>query len=143
MSLLPENQLFNESYQRLFGDAVTLSHESDVFFERFYSHFLADPLIAELFASTDMTAQVKMLRDSFFQLITFHMINKPLPSLERLAAQHSRLQVSIEMFDIWLNALITTVKEMDDQCDLATEMAWRWALTPGITYMKLVQSGHA
>ena len=30
------------------------------------------------------------------------------------------------------------VKEFDDQCDLSTELAWRWAMTPGITYMRLL-----
>jgi truncated hemoglobin YjbI len=57
--------------------------------------------------------------------------------MERLAFVHHQLRISNAHYDRWLDALIKTVKEQDDDCDLATELAWRWALAPGLTYMKL------
>ena len=140
---MPQNVLFDESYQRLFGDDIGLNDAADEFFERFYGHFLNDPSIQALFNNTDMQSQVKMLKNSMFQLITFHLTHRPLPALKRLASLHRNLDIPAEMFDVWLDALIQTVREFDGRCDLATEYAWRWALAPGITYMKLVQNGDA
>ena len=61
----------------------------------------------------------------------------PSAELERLAFIHHRLGIADTHYDRWLDALVTTVKEQDGDCDLATELAWRWALAPGLTYMKL------
>ena len=134
---MSDNTLFDESYSRLFGDNVALSKTADLFFERFYYHFLQDSQINELFRETDMPRQVSMLRKSFFQIAAFYITNSPTAELERLASIHDRLGISATHYDRWLDALVNTVKEQDENCDLATELAWRWALAPGLTYMKL------
>ena len=134
---MSENTLFDQSYSRLFGDEVRLHEAADEFFQRFYHHFLQDPEVDELFRETDMTRQVSMLRKSFFQLAGFYVTNAPCAELERLALIHHRLGIAYAHYDRWLDALVETVKEQDGDCDLATELAWRWALAPGLTYMKL------
>jgi hemoglobin-like flavoprotein len=129
--------LFDQSYTRLFGDDVTLHEAAHAFFECFYHHFLQHPEVDELFRKTDMPHQVSMLHKSFFQLSAFYITNAPSAELERLAAIHYRLGISDAHYDRWLDALVEAVKEKDSECDLATELAWRWAMAPGLTYMKL------
>ena len=58
--------------------------------------------------------------------------------LERIAQVHNRLGIADAFYDLWLDALVSAVREYDEQADEATELAWRWALTPGITYMRLL-----
>ena len=134
---MSENPLFDRSYSRLFGDGVGLHEAADGFFRRFYYHFLKDAEISRLFRNTDMTRQISMLRKSFFQIAAFSVTNTPSAELERLALIHHRLGIADTHYDRWLDALVESVKEQDGDCDLATELAWRWALAPGLTYVKL------
>ena len=131
------NPLFDASYGRIFGSGVRLGEESDLFFAEFYKNFLLESEIAEFFRETDMARQVSMLRKSFFQLVAFYVSGEPSAELERIALIHHKLGLSSGHYDQWLDSLVGTVRNKDDQCDLATELAWRLALTPGITYMKL------
>ncbi len=134
---MSENRLFDQSYHRLFGDGVGLHEAADGFFRRFYYHFLQSAEISRFFRNTDMSRQISMLRKSFFQIAAFYITNAPSAELERLAFIHHRLGIADAHYDRWLDALVETVKEQDSDCDLATELAWRWALAPGLTYMKL------
>ena len=133
-----ENALFDLSYHRIFGEGVGISDEADPFFRTFYGHFLKDPEIAAAFSGTDMTRQVGMLRKSFFHLVAFYVSNEPSAELERIAVIHNRIGIEPQFYDNWLDALMMTVQEFDGDCDTTTEMAWRWAMTPGLTYMRLL-----
>ncbi len=134
---MSNNTLFDQSYRRLFGNGVSLHVAADGFFQRFYYHFLQDAEISGLFRNTDMPQQISMLRKSFFQIAAFYVTSAPSAELERIALIHHRLGIANKHYDRWLDALVDTVKEQDGECDLATELAWRWALAPGLTYMKL------
>jgi truncated hemoglobin YjbI len=133
------NILFDDSYQRLFGDSVSIGSEADQFFVTFYEYFLTDPAVAQLFSSTDMRRQQAMLRHSLFHLVGCYVSHKPSSELERIAAIHARIGVLDEHYDLWLDALIAAVRSHDPQCDLATELSWRWAMSPGITYMRMIK----
>ena len=133
------NPLFDASYRRLFGDNVTIDASADEFFTTFYLHFLRDDAVRRLFATTDMEHQRGMLRRSLFHLAAYYVSHEPSPELERIARIHARIGVVASHYDLWLDALISTVGEHDPHCDLATELAWRWAMSPGITYMRLFQ----
>ena len=131
------NPRFEESYGRLFGSDVGIGSTGDPFFAAFYRRFLASPEIAGMFEATDMDKQIKMLKKSLFQLVTFYVTAEPSAELQRLAEVHANIGIKPEMFDEWLTALLATVREFDAEADEATELAWAWALTPGITYMRL------
>lgn len=131
------NPRFESSYRRLFGDNVTLSPEADHFFREFYRRFLRCDGVAELFANTDLSRQVQMLRKSLFQLVSYYLLSEASPELYRLAEIHRAKKVDKAMFDSWLNALLDTVADLDDEFDEATRLAWCWALAPGITFMKI------
>jgi truncated hemoglobin YjbI len=132
-----DNARFEASYARLFGESVGADESADAFFEAFYQRFLSDDGIAELFRGTDMRRQAAMLRKSFFHLAGFYVTSSPSGELERMARVHYRLGIGAELYDVWLDSLIATVAEFDPECDEATELAWRLALMPGVTYMKL------
>ena len=132
------NHCFDASYERLFGESVGIAERADRFFEIFYDHFLADPEVTEMFSGTDMSRQATMLRKSFFHLVTFYVNHEPSAELDRIARIHDRLGILHVLYDTWLEALIKTVREEDAECDPLTEMSWRLAMTPGLTYMRLV-----
>lgn len=134
-----DNPLFDASYRRLFGGHIAMDESADPFFASFYARFVSDPAIAERFRGTDMSRQATMLRKSFFHLAGFYVTGAPTGELERMARLHVRLGIGAELYDRWLDCLIATVAERDPGCDRATELAWRWALAPGITFMKLYE----
>ena len=135
------NPRFEDSYARLFGPNVSIDESSDAFFVEFYNQFLASPEIARRFANTDMARQIAMLKRSLFQLTSYYVTSSPSAELKRLAEFHRDLNITVEMFDAWLEALIQTVDAMDEEADEATLLAWAWALTPGITYMRIALTG--
>ena len=137
---MSQNPLFDDSYARLFGQGVGLDESTTPFFECFYRYFLEDPEIANAFRSTDMGRQVSMLRKSFFHLAAFYVSHEPSAELERIGRIHESLGIRDEFYDRWLDALIKAVRDFDPACDNETELAWRWALTPGLTYMRLLGS---
>ena len=129
---------FEASYRRIFGDQVNIGPEGDAFFERFYERFFQkSPRIALLFSNTDMHRQVGMLRRSIYELLTFYLTGELSERLRRIAQVHQRLGLTPELWDAWLESLIETVRESDPECDELAEYAWRLALTPGLTYLKL------
>ena len=130
------NPRFTASYERVFGRGIGLGESADAFFERFYTNFLAQPGVEPLFADTDMSRQAQMLRKSFFHLVTFQMLNEPTPELQRLGAVHAEQDVPVDMFDVWLEALLATIEEFDPEFCEATQLAWCWALAPGISFVK-------
>ena len=134
------NPLFEASYERLFGGGVSLGSEADAFFARFYEHFLANEAVAALFVDTDMARQVEMLKRSMLHLASFYVLDEANAELARLSQIHQHLGIGPEMYDLWLEALLATLREFDGECDERTELAWCWAMTPGITYMRLAIS---
>lgn len=132
-----DNPLFNRSYGRLLGNEVSSSTSAAAFFQSFYEHFLRHEQVRELFVGVDINKQVTMLKASFYHLVGASVLDEPSAEIQRLAALHQRLGISLGLFDAWLAALIDTVAENDPLFDEATGLAWCWALTPGITMMKV------
>ena len=131
-------ELFEESYTRVFGTSIGITPTGEEFFRRFYQRFFAaSPRVPKLFRETDMNRQVQMLKKSLYQMVALYITNTITDHLREIAERHRTLQMDAELYDIWLDCLIETVKEFDDQCDFTTELAWRLALAPAVTYMKL------
>lgn len=57
--------------------------------------------------------------------------------LEYIARLHDRHHFNIEpdLYDLWLEALIDTVREFDNEFDAEIERAWRSVMSYGIEYM--------
>ena len=131
------NPRFEESYARLFGHGITMDESADDFFRTFYEKFLIDPDVAALFADTDIDLQVRMLKKSLFQLVSYYVVGEPTAELDRLAFIHIEQGVEPSMFDVWMQALLDTAAQFDQDFDETTSLAWCWAFAPGIAYMRL------
>ena len=130
---------FDASYARVFGESVTISAEADAFFERFYEIFVARSAeVRDLFATTDMARQSSMLRRSLYELVAFYVTGVISNQMRETAEVHRNLHFSPTLWDHWLDSLVDAVAEFDDGFTEITQYAWRLALTPGITYLKLV-----
>ena len=131
------NPRFEESYARMFGHGISMDESADDFFHAFYKNFLTDPEVAALFTDTDIDRQVRMLKKSLFQLVSYYVIGEPTAELDRLALVHKKQGVQSLMFDAWMQALLDTAAQFDDDFDEVTRLAWCWAFAPGIAYMRL------
>lgn len=115
---------------------------SPAFFESFYDLFIgSSDEVKEKFKNTDMKHQALMLQDSLFVLAVAAQGGKNSParhSLPGLAEKHSHkgLDIRPELYDIWLEALLETVKRHDPEHSPKIEEAWRGALASGIKYMR-------
>jgi len=130
----------NDLTKRLFHDSFGRCTRQEGFFQRFYEIFIdSSDEVREKFKKTDMEAQVKMLSNSFYtaKLATSDsaFIQE---NLKRLAALHGHKDMDIrpELYDLWLDCLIRTVKEFDPDFNREIENSWLEMLSPGIAYMK-------
>jgi len=110
------------------------------FLDRFYEKFLASsPKVREKFARTDFVHQKRALRGSFHLLLLAAETDKGDPGryLRDLAAQHGRrqLDISADLYDIWLDSLLATVREFDPDFSPEIEQAWERVMMVGIHYM--------
>ncbi len=111
------------------------------FFDAFYDRFLASSeRVAEKFRHTDMARQKSMLRKSFYYLVTFYASGQVSDYMVSVARAHSRLGHDIppDLYDLWLETLISVVRDYDYAMDDDVELAWRLVLVPGITYMQFM-----
>ena len=62
---------------------------------------------------------------------------RPTPYLDEVAARHSASQMAIgaELYDLWLDSLLATVREVDSAWNAAVEQAWENVMTVGIAYL--------
>ncbi len=133
-------QLFDESYTRVVGQGVGITKKGEQFFSRFYAYFFErSDEIKRKFKDTDMESQVGILQKSMYHMISFYVLHTDHEFLRRIATTHNQSHYDIkpEYYDHWLEALISTVGELDPQFDRETELAWRLAVTPGILYLKM------
>lgn len=126
--------LFDASYVRVLSREV----EGQAFFAAFYERFIAaSPEVAAKFRHTDMAHQQAMLKKAFYHLLAFYASSHADYYLQEVAISHSRahLDIAPPLYDLWLEALIDTVRVFDEQFDAEVELAWRLVMTPGIVYM--------
>lgn len=111
---------------------------SSSFFDDFYRHFLASsPQIRDRFTQTDMPAQKQLLRQGILNLVMFAR-GMPDTKLRALGKSHSRegLNISPELYSLWIDALLLAIGENDKQADTAVKKAWREVLEQGISVIK-------
>lgn len=127
--------IFDSSHQRILAKQL----DGKPFFESFYDRFLSDDEeIAKRFANTDMKTQQNMLKKSFYRLFAFYASGQADDYIRRIAElhNHKHLDVRPAFYDRWLECLIDTVNQYDEEFSEDVELAWRLVMTPGITYMK-------
>ena len=112
------------------------------FLDAFYQRFVAssDEVRAK-FAGTDMLRQVQMLEDTLFVVANAVQGEEGSPArsdLPRIAERHSRRDLDIrpELYDLFLECLIVTVRTHDPKFTPEVEAAWREVMGFGIDYMR-------
>lgn len=129
----------NESDIELFNDSIERCSRNPDFLRSFYTLFVASSdTVARKFEHTDLKNQARMLKTSLYPMMLASGDSEMAVHLERLAKLHSReaLNIQPELYDVWLDRLVQTVREFEPIFDTAIETAWRHTLQPGIEFMK-------
>ena len=125
----------------IFNDSLERCLRGGDFFQQFYEIFLAaSPEVREKFSGTDFRKQRRMLQTSFYMLVEFIAVGWPecQAYLERIALAHGKhgRDIAPRLYDLWLNCLLRTVQERDDQYSAEVDAAWRFMMGAGITFLK-------
>ena len=126
----------------LFNDSLERCQADPRFLDRFYETFIAsDKAVAGKFARTDLKRQRVMLETSLYLLLEASGRNpsaESLAHLEHIAVLHDRNHHDVPpaMYELWLDCMIRTVREIDPKCTERTEESWRTVLGQGIRIMQ-------
>jgi hemoglobin-like flavoprotein len=123
-----------------FEDSLRRCNADPDFLDRFYARFLgSSPKVREKFRGTDFTRQKRMLQASLQLLLVAAQDDgeRPTPYLDEVAARHSASEMAIgaELYDLWLDSLLATVREADPSWSPEVEGAWESVMTVGIAYL--------
>ncbi len=128
-------QVFENSYKRLMGN----SEKADGFIKDFYEIFIhKDPAIRKLLERVDMERQIRMVKLSLLFIYNCHRDRFVNENLSKTAQLHGKngLNIPVEYYDLWLEALMEAVKEHDDEFDDKVEVSWRMIMSVGTNFMK-------
>ena len=123
-------KLVEESYARCI--------ESPGFLDTFYQHLLeSSPAIPPMFSQTDFERQHKVLQHGLGILMIYAKRKNP-ALLQRIADRHDRNDVNVDpsLYPLFVESLVTAVREHDSEVSPDIEDAWRAAIAPGIEFMK-------
>lgn len=131
MASAEDIELVNDSLERCTPQAE--------FFEQFYERFHdSSDEIAAKFAGTDAKSQGRALRTAFLLLLQA-IAGDPAAwqQLELRAIRHDRkhLDIKPEMYELWRESLLETVREFDPRADDRTREAWRRVVQQAIEFM--------
>ena len=123
--------IFRESHSRCSQD--------DSFLDVFYGKFMSSSQeVHAKFANTDMERQKKALGKTL-KMVTMSSRGSDAAEayLGYIAERHGSRDLNIEprLYDLWLEALIETVSEIDPKYDNAVEAAWRDTMHYAVDYM--------
>jgi len=110
------------------------------FLDLFYEKFLASsPEVGKKFEKTDFVHQKRALRASLHHLLLAAEDEKKGPDryLAEVAERHAagQLDVGAELYDLWLDSLLATVRECDPEFTPEVEKAWEAVMMVGIQYL--------
>ncbi len=121
-------------------DSLRRCNADPGFLDRFYERFLtSSPKVREKFVGTDFARQKRMLQASLQLLLVAAQDDgkRSTPYLDEVAARHGASQMAIgaELYDLWLDSLLATGREVDPGWNPEVEHAWESVMTIGIAYL--------
>ena len=125
---------------KTFEDSLHRCNANPSFLDRFYETFLASsPRVRDKFAHTDFERQKREVRASFqaMLLAAEDEATGPERHLKDIAKRHSRNELDIggELYDLWLDSLLSTVKECDPAFNSEVGKAWEAVMMVGVNYL--------
>ncbi|MES9833955.1 MAG: globin [Candidatus Thiodiazotropha sp. LLP2] len=120
-----------------FQQSLRRVSQKEGFYDSFYEHFMTQSdEIAKIFHTRDM-AQLKQKLQETLQMVDDLVAGKPgvVLYLEMLGRIHTRLKVGQNHFEMWKDALISTVKSYDPEYDSQVLAAWMEAIEMVISVM--------
>lgn len=127
-----EIQLVEESYKRCIAQ--------ENFFPDFYRNFMGKgPVIVEKFKNTDMNHQMNALKHGLQYMIMFAEGSKIASTkVESLGLTHDRnhRDISPELYDLWMQSLLETIKTHDELYTDELGHYWRNVMSHGIQHIK-------
>ena len=114
----------------------------DEFWKAFYDRFLeSSPEIAPMFAETDFEKQRGLIRAGVnFVLIYAKNAENSLAKtkLNSIGVTHDKAHYNVrpDMYPLWEDSIIATIREMDPKFDDALEQEWRAAIKPALELLK-------
>jgi hemoglobin-like flavoprotein len=130
----------NPRTRELFEQSLRRCDASPRFLDLFYERFLtSSPEVAKKFVNTDFVKQKRALRASLERLLMAagDEVDGPERYLSDIADRHGagQLDIGAELYDLWLDSLIATVKQCDPQFSPDVEKAWETVMMVGIHYL--------
>lgn len=123
-----------------FHNSLSRCQATGDFFENFYVRFISSSeTVQEKFKNTDMPRQKRILKASLFKIVLASSGDRAAERyLRDLATSHNKenLDISPELYSLWLESLIAVASEADVRWDSDTEKAWRELMSYGIDFMK-------
>jgi hemoglobin-like flavoprotein len=110
------------------------------FFSRFYQRLIdSSEDIAATFAKTDLEKQKAAVENGLTMVLMYAKgVRWAEAPLTRIRTSHAadRLAIRPEWYKNWVDALIETVRETDDQCTEELEQQWRQVLARPLEFIK-------
>ena len=121
----------------LFHQSLDRASAEGTFFDDFYNSFIASGEdVASFFSNTDMERQKRKMKSSL-HMMTMLIDETPGADMymEHLARVHHRYEIPASMYQVWLDALIDTVRKNDPEFSGELEQVWRRVIGKGIEIM--------
>ncbi len=130
----------DEATLNTFGTSLARCTADPRFLDLFYETFLASsPKVREKFVNTDFEKQKRALSGSFNLMLRAARQDGDGPPdyLGDLAQKHDahHLAIGAELYDLWLDSLLITVRTCDPTCSPEVEKAWEQVMGIGISYL--------
>jgi hemoglobin-like flavoprotein len=130
----------DEQVIEVFDQSLQRCNASPRFLDLFYERFLASsPKVQQKFANTDFVRQKRVLRASLYLILLAAEDEEKGPELylKELATRHSsaHLDIGSELYDLWLDSLLETVRDCDPEFGPEVETAWERMMGIGIGYL--------
>ncbi len=124
------NKVFNDSYD------FVMANEAK-FYGQFYKNFiLSSPLILVAFENTNMARQNTMLKVAISNMVGFFVTKVATEYIISMAHMHKGLNIKHELYDLFMESLLLTLKQLYPHYNNECAVAWRITMAPGIEFMK-------
>jgi hemoglobin-like flavoprotein len=127
-----------EKQLAILNDSLERCWEDERFMGLFYERFLSSsPVIEERFEHIDMAHQKRAVQVSVYTAIQAICRRvEDFSFLDEVAERHSPRGEDVPpyLYDLWVESLVSTVRDCDPRYDETVEFVWRAALGVAVDY---------